>query len=184
MLSLFISKLKLSISICKACFMKWNTYQADVHEHVDSILQDVDPVVAHLLDGATEGVWDCRPILILFRIEVVQRDQPRVEVGHGWGDVHRSETVHEERSVVATHVSTARQGVGLQETVGVKGKQLHALWQDQLTGRARTCAVLAVAGQDLSAGGDQRFLDTLRIGFHQFWNGLFGLEVDYCIELT
>jgi len=92
--------------------------------------------------------------------------------------------VHKERSVIATHVSAPRQGIGLQKTVGVEGKQLHAFWQDQLTGRARTCAVLAVAGQDLSTGGDQRFLDTLRVGFHQFRNGVFRLEVDDCIELT
>jgi len=84
--------------------------QSDEEEHVDAVLQYVDSVVGHFLDGAPQRVRNDDLVLVL-RAEVVKRKQTRVEVGDGRCDVHRPDAVHQERAIVAADVGGARERV-------------------------------------------------------------------------
>ena len=82
------------------------------------------------------------------------------------------------------HIRPPTECIGLDQAVGVEGKQLHALWEDELTGRRRRRAVLAIACQHVGAVVDEIFLHRLRVRVHQATDGLLGNEVDHRVKFA
>ncbi len=137
--------------------------QTDPEEHVDAVVQDVDAVVAQFVHRAADGRRQSGDSLVFHKRRRRRRSgrfqqghQSRVQIRQTGSDVHRLDGKHVEGPVVDRHVLAAREGVAIEQTVDVERQQFHALGQNQLAGRGRRGAILAVAGQDLGAPVDQR----------------------------
>lgn len=76
----------------------WFYSQPDVHEEIDSIFQQIHPVVSDFLDGAS----DLQGQAILRRGKVVDRIESGVEEDCRRGDVHGGNCGHQEGPVITT----------------------------------------------------------------------------------